>query len=101
MKTITMENLRLLRDFAEAYQSLEIDFDASAIRLAETAISLDVDYCVELQSFRDAQKMLRDGLNPMADEDRPLVERLRLNAASRFVRLLTLLPPMNPTKDDQ
>ncbi len=91
-------NLHLLRDFAEAYRLLEVEHhgDASVIRLAKAAMALGA-MCLELQHFTRAQAMLDELNGPLAIEDRPMIERLRLNAAVRFARKLALLPPTEKT----
>jgi len=96
MKSIT--DLHRLRDFAEAYAAYhestpkKPDEDA-AIKLTELSIQLldGGNGYIELEAFRTAQSMLLDG--DLASEDRPMVERLRIQAALRFARKLALLPP--------
>ena len=53
--------------------------------------------CIELQAFNRAAAMLKASAGELAIEDRPMVERLRLNAAVRFARKLALLPPTEKT----
>jgi|SRR5271166_1989850 len=94
-------NLHLLRDFAEAYADftrakLPEEEERSAIKLALAAISLGVE-TVELKAFNKAISMLyHEG--KLADEDIPMVERLRLQSALRFARKLALLPPTVSTE---
>jgi|GEM_PF-6741663 hypothetical protein len=96
-------NLYLLRDFAEAYAAYTRPRDpddlpdpnvTAAVKLTEVAVSLGA-MSVELQAFGKAKAMLAGEL---ADEDRPMVERLRANAALRFARKLALLPPTEKTR---
>ena len=89
-------NLHLLRDFAEAYR---LPFrchradEASVIRLAEAAIALGA-IVHRVASIRQSGG---DARGQLAIEDRPMVERLRINAALRFARKLALLPPTEKT----
>jgi hypothetical protein len=93
-------SLHLLRNFAEAYaeytrpegpEYLPADVTA-AVRLAELSVQLlGYDSTAELEAFQKAQEMLLDG--DLNAEDRPMVERLRANAALRFARKLALLQP--------
>ena len=102
--TLVGMNLHLLRDFAEAYAMYTRPADSedlpdpnvvAAINMAKAAIAIRGFYtAVELEAFFRAQHML-DG--ELAAEDRPMVERLRLNAAVRFARKLALLPPTEKT----
>ena len=98
MKSIT--DLHRLRDFAEAYETYMKPENggaptAAAVVLADMAANLlGVDYCSELEAFTTAQAMLKGAL---ADEDKPMVERLLTNAAIRFARKLALLPPTEKT----
>jgi hypothetical protein len=90
-------SLKLLRDFAEAYVRYhhpvaDGDDDIAAVRLTELAVELlGYDSATELEAFQKAQEMLLDG--DLAAEDRPMVDRLRVNAALRFARKLALMPP--------
>jgi hypothetical protein len=94
-------SLKLLRDFAEAYavytrpegpEDIPDPNVTAAVRLAELSVQLlGYDSTAELEAFQKAQVMLLDvDLN---SEDRPMVERLRVNAALRFARKLALLQP--------
>jgi hypothetical protein len=89
-------SLKLLRDFADAYAEYNLGVrdrvEETAVRLTELAVQLlGYDSIAELEAFQKAQEMLLDG--DLADEDRPMVERLRANAALRFARKLALLLP--------
>jgi hypothetical protein len=88
-------SLKLLRDFAEEYAEFIRDPDPGqevAVRLAELSVQLlGYDSTAELEAFQKAQEMLLDG--DLNAEDRPMVERLRANAALRFARKLALLQP--------
>jgi|HubBroStandDraft_2_1064218.scaffolds.fasta_scaffold11400_6 hypothetical protein len=90
--------LNNLRDFAEAYIAWqENGGHAEAVVLTQIATTLITsDNSVELRSFRNAENMLASK-DLLADEDRPLVERLRVQAALRFARRLALLPPTEKT----
>ena len=92
-------NLHLLLDFAEAYADYRFQVSSASdedmsVRIAEAAVALGVS-SIELQAFGKAVVMLAGEL---AVEDRPMVDRLRINAALRFARKLALLPPTE-TKD--
>lgn len=95
-------NLYLLRDFAEAYADYRFQVSSASdeemsVLIAETAVALGV-MCTELQAFNRAAAILKaSGAVELAVEDRPMVERLRLNAAVRFARKLALLPPTEKT----
>jgi hypothetical protein len=96
-------SLHLLRDFAEAYAEYNLGVhdrsyvESAAIRLAELAVNLldGGNGYTELEAFRTAQSMLLDG--DLVAEDRPMVERLRIQAALRFARKLALLQPTEKT----
>ena len=65
-----------------------------SVVLADMAANLlGVHYCSELEAFTTAQAMLKGAPHALADEDKPMVERLLTNAAIRFARKLALLPP--------
>ncbi len=91
-------NLYLLRNFAEAYaayvrpdgpEDVPGPHVTAAVSTTEAAVALGAT-CIELAAFSRATAMLS---GPLADEDKPMVERLRVNAALRFARKLALLPP--------
>jgi hypothetical protein len=96
--------LNNLRDFAEAYIAwqengghAEAVVLTQAVLMAQIATTLIMnDNSVELRAFRNAENMLASK-DLLADEDRPLVERLRVQAALRFARRLALLPPTEKT----